>query len=347
MPELAVKYEDRTSLAAYRTLVGFVVGGVFGMLIFRFVFPSSEAFPQGQLNPGQYPVFAIVIGSLISLWCLVTTHFTRKEIPYLLQPVNKTRPNLRSMVSEVISALKSKNYQLLLAAVLVYFGIVSTLAVFDMLVNTYFWRLLGEQLSSLALFAIAGPVLGFVVAPRLQGYFQKHQILCTVMVTQMAFSMVTVAARLSHFFPANDSVFFIPLLATLTATQAFMQVIGMIALLSMMADLADEQELHTGKRQEGVFASGLALATKAVGSVGVIIGGLLVDHFIGLKPGQAGSAAAEIPEDVIFRLAITDAVIVNVFVLIPAFLISRYSLTSEQVASIQENLDELRIKDSG
>ena len=57
----------------------------------------------------------------------------------------------------------------------------------------------------------------------------------------------------------------------------------MIALLSMMAYLVDEQELRTGKRQEGVFASGLALATKTVGSVGVIIGGLLVDHFIGLE----------------------------------------------------------------
>jgi Na+/melibiose symporter-like transporter len=129
--------------------------------------------------------------------------------------------------------------------------------------------------------------------------------------------------------------------------QAFMQVIGMIALLSMMADLVDEQELRTGKRQECVFASELALATKAVGSVGLIIGGLLVDHFIGLEPGQTDSAAAEIPEDVIFRLAITDAVIVGVFVLIPAFLISRYSLTSERVAAIQENLDGVRIKNSG
>ena len=93
MPELAVKYEDRTSLAAYRPLVGYVFGGLFGMLVFAFVFPSSEAYPQGQLNPSQYPGFAILIGSLISLWCLVTTHFTRREIPYLLQPVNRTRPN--------------------------------------------------------------------------------------------------------------------------------------------------------------------------------------------------------------------------------------------------------------
>lgn len=343
LPELAVKYEDRTSLAAYRPLVGYIFGGLFAVLVFRFVFPASEAFPQGQLNSDQYPMFAILVGSLMTLWCLVATHFTRKEIPYLLQPVTKIRPSLGRMFGEVMAALKSRNYRLLLVAVLFYFGIVSTLAVFDMLVNTYFWRLTGEQLSFLALLAIAGPVLGFVVAPRLQPYFQKHHILCFTLVAQMAFSMLAVSARLSGYFPANDSAFFIPLLATLTATQAFIQVVGVIALLSMMADLVDEQELRTGQRQEGVFASGIALATKAVGSVGVIVGGLLVDHFIGLEPGQASSGAmAEIPEDVIFRLAITDAVIVNVFVLIPAYLISRYSLTSEQVVSIQENLSELR-----
>jgi hypothetical protein len=26
---------------------------LFGMLVFRFVFPSSLVFPQGQLNPGM------------------------------------------------------------------------------------------------------------------------------------------------------------------------------------------------------------------------------------------------------------------------------------------------------
>ena len=38
--------------------------------------------------------------------------------------------------------------------------------------------------------------------------------------------------------------------------------------------------------------------------------GLLVDHYIGLAPGQSSSGAVAILEDVIFRLAITDAVIV-------------------------------------
>ncbi len=343
LPELAVRYEDRTSLAAYRPLVGYLFGGLFGMLVFRFVFPTSEEFPQGQLNPGHYPSFAILVGSLMTLSCLVTTHFTRKEIPYLLQPVGSARPSLKRMFREIVAALGSRNYRLLLTTVLIYFGIVSTLAVFDMLVNTYFWKLAGEQLSVLSLFAIAGPVLAFIIAPRVQPYFQKQHILCASLLAQMGFSMLAVTARLSGYFPNNDSAAFLPLLGALTATQAFIQVVGMIALLSMMADLVDEQELRTGQRQEGVFASGIALATKAIGSVGVVVGGLLVDHFIGLEPGQASSGSpVDVPDDVIFRLAITDAVIVNAFVLIPAFLISRYKLSSEQVATIQAELAVLR-----
>lgn len=339
LPELASKLEDRTSLAAYRPLVASVAGGIFGMLVFRMVFPASEAYPQGQLNPANYTWFGALIGGLITLWCLVTTHFTRREIPYLLQPADDARPSLRRMLREVVAALSSRNYRLLLGTLMCFLAIASTLAQFDMLVNTYFWQLSAEQLSTLALFAITGPVLGFIVAPRLQPYVQKHHIVCTALLAQMLISLLSVGARLGGVFPANDSSLFLPLLACITALSAFIQVISTIAIYSMYADLVDEQEYRVGYRQEGVFASGIALATKLIGSVGVIVAGLLLDHFIGLTPGQG---AQEIPDDVIVRLAITDAVIVNAFILIPAFLISRYNLRSERAAELQALLTARR-----
>ncbi|MDC0067340.1 hypothetical protein OAL10_00875 [Gammaproteobacteria bacterium] len=43
---------SNTYPSANRPLVGYIFGGLFGMLVFRFVFPSSFVFPQGQLNPG-------------------------------------------------------------------------------------------------------------------------------------------------------------------------------------------------------------------------------------------------------------------------------------------------------
>ncbi len=67
--------------------------------------------------------------------------------------------------------------------------------------------------------------------------------------------------------------------------------------------------------------------------------GILRDAFIELEPGQANK---QIPEDVISRLAIADAVIVRLFVLIAAFLISRYSLRSKRVAEIQQASAERR-----
>lgn len=344
LPELAVKYEDRTSVAAYRPLIASIFGGLFGMLVFQLVFPGSESHPQGQLNPDNYTWFGPLIGGLMALWCLVSAHFTRREIPYLLQPIEDGRPTLRKMWREVISALGSRNYRLLLGTLLIFFALVSTLSVFDMLVNTYFWQLTGEQLSRLALFGIAGPVLAFVLAPRIQPYFQKHHILICTLLGQMFVSGLSVVARLGGFFPDNDSALFIPLLATITALGAFMQVTGFITTLSMFADLVDEQELRVGYRQEGVFASGIALATKAIGSVGVLVGGFLLDNFVGLAPGSADKTVAD---DVIFRLAITDAVIVNAFILIPAYLISRYTLRSERVEEIQGELARMRATDDG
>ena len=46
----------------------------------------------------------------------------------------------------------------------------------------------------------------------------------------------------------------------------------------------------------------------------------------------------DIDPDVLFRLVITDAVIVNSLILIPAFLIRKYSLSSDQVRDMQNEL---------
>ena len=48
---------------------------------------------------------------------------------------------------------------------------------------------------------------------------------------------------------------------------AFFAALAGIMFISMVADLVDDQELKTGERQEGVFAAGVALPTKAVGSL--------------------------------------------------------------------------------
>jgi GPH family glycoside/pentoside/hexuronide:cation symporter len=125
----------------------------------------------------------------------------------------------------------------------------------------------------------------------------------------------------------------------LAAANAFFAGLTAIMFLSMIADLVDDQELKTGQRQEGVFAAGVAFSTKAIGSVGIIVGGFLLEFFIQFPAGQGQT---EIGEDVLFRLAITDAIVVNSLLLIPAYLISKYTLSRGNFAVVQVALQERR-----
>lgn len=337
--ELSEDYAERTIISSYRILVGALLGGLSGFLIFNFWFGATEQFPQGQLNPDNYRFFGPLIGVLMTLWSLVSTHFTRREIPYLLQPSKSSRPNFSAMLSLILSALQSRNYRIVLLSILIYFGILGTLGQFDMYINTYFWQLTGEQIGTIGLFGILAPILAFLSAPLLQRNFQKHHLLCFALVVQMFLSMAAVAFRLSGLFPPNESVWFLPLLGSFSVVGGFLSVVGAMVVFSMTADLADEQEYRFKTRQEGVLASGIAFSTKAVGSVGVVVAGFLLEYFIGFPVGQA---ASEIDEEVLFRLAITDALIVNSFILIPAFLITRYSLTAESMGKIQSELRSRR-----
>ena len=95
LAEFSDDYVERTSIYTYRYLVGWIGGVAFSFGSYTFIFTSSAEYPAGQLNPANYAVFAMILGGLVTFWCLLSTHLTRREIPYLLQPVEET-PQIRS-----------------------------------------------------------------------------------------------------------------------------------------------------------------------------------------------------------------------------------------------------------
>ena len=184
--------------------------------------------------------------------------------------------------------------------------------------------------------------LFFALAGDIQRRFQKNQILCAAIFLNMALSLAAISFRLGGLFPSNESPLFIPLLGLFVTVQTFLSIAGATTVFSMTADLAEEQEIRFGVRQEAVLASGIAFSTKAVGSLGVVVAGFLLEFFIKFPAGEAGT---KIADDILFRLAITDAIIVNSLLLIPAFLISRYNLSRESLAKMQSELRLKRARD--
>lgn len=335
--EFSSDYEERTSIITFRFLVTWVGGVTFIFAMYSLVFTSSAEFPSGQLDPANYQPFAAITGVLITSWCLVTTHLTRREIPYLLQPVEETpKIDLSGLFRQVLLALASPNFRLVLISVLLFAGTAGVGGVFDIYMNTYFWEFKPDDLRWFA-FAVVGGVAAFVAVPVLQKNLQKQSILVGALAGAMVLAMLKVLFRFADIWPDNGDPWLLVALVSHACLVSMLLTTAGIMFASMIADLVDEQELLTRRRQEGVFASAIGFSSKATSSLGLIIGGLLLDFVVAFP---RGTQPGEVEYDVLLTLAVTDGIVVPIFFFLPIFLLSRYTLTRDRLAEIQLALRE-------
>ena len=88
--------------------------------------------------------------------------------------------------------------------------------------------------------------------------------------------------RLIGWFPDNDDTFsmagvetnlILPLLVGVKVIQGFSTAQANVGYGSMMADVCDEHEHQTGRRQEGAFFAAVAFSAKATSGFGAVIAG--------------------------------------------------------------------------
>lgn len=332
--EFSQDYDERTSIITFRYLVGWLGGIVFTFSIYTFVLKSSAAYPAGQLDPGNYPLFAIVVGVLVTLWALVSTHATRREIPYLLQPTEDTPQfDLRQSAREVQMAFRNANFRLL------FFGIAGVGGVFDIYMNTFYWEFVPADLRWFTI-TIIGAAAAFVAVPALQRRFEKHHLLVSMLAASLVLGVTKVLLRFVDVWPDNGDPLLLQLFIAYGCVQVFAGTIAGIMAGSMVADLVDEQELEVGRRQEGLFSASLSLAAKATSSIGLVLGGLLLDFAIRFP---VGSKPGGLDPDTLFRLAFTDGVAVPMLFVVPIYFISRYTLTRRKLHEVQAELRESRV----
>ena len=347
LPELGGDYEGRASLAAWRRMSALVVstiGAGFAMLV---IFAGSDAYPQGQLNPDAYPAYALFVGLGVATSILVTTHFTRDQIPYLLQPQISSSITSQMLVNSIASVIANRNFQRLMCGVLLFYCVAAVATSFDIFVFTYFWRLSSEDLFVLQVGGMFGAVTGVIIGAQLVKRFQKHHLLICAIAANICLNASLPVLRLGDVFPPNSSAFFLPLLSVTQALVALFSTVAGITSISMFADLVDEQELNNGRRQEAMFSAGLTFAMKAAGALGVMISGAVLEHFIGFDASAVGLTPMEIEDTVLFKLAITDALILNALLVFCLPFFARYTLSKDSVAQIQMQLaDQTRAADS-
>ncbi len=346
--ELTTNFHERTAVVGYRQFFG-TFGGLLAVIIgFGYFFASSPEFPRGQFNHSAYPPYALVLAILMALSIYVTARGTRSQIPRLPQPTGPIEELdawgvLTRMMAETIDALRNPSFRWLFLGVLVVFLMVGVDGSLNLYMNSYFWEL---KSSDLLYFYIASPIgvmIGATFTSKLNQWFDKKPAVVWGTSWWAACQIVPVVLRMFDMFPANGTNELVVTLIVIKFVQGVGVVQALVTFGSMIADVADENELRTGKRQEGVFFAAVSFANKCTTGLGNIVAGVALD-LISWPRGAHIQTAADVAPETIFQLGLLYGPIVAGFVVVCVWCYSKYHLTRQRHQEIMMALTDKRLE---
>jgi glycoside/pentoside/hexuronide:cation symporter, GPH family len=333
--ELSEDYIERSRVMSYNNLLGYT--GVIIMHIFAWflVFPNFAGEEIGQLNQAAYTPIVIFSTILIALCILSSAYFTKDRIPYLKKPSDDaSKIGILDLFQDIAGALSNRNYLRLVVGMFFLTLLIGTHETLAIYMGTFFWELSPQQIGLLVINNILGFAFGFIVTARLHQRFDKPVIMVVSIIMLSIFWSASVNLRLLGLAPENSStelVLFIIFFGSITSAGGS---ILNITVMSALADIADEHELNTGIRQEGVFYAARTLFAKTSSGIGHVVAGLALD-FIAFP---TDSAPGEIPSEIIFQLGLIDGPFAMIWGLIGAFFYARYKITKQSHAKIKAAL---------
>jgi len=343
--ELSDDFEERTSIVGVRQFLA-TFGGLLAIGIgFGVFFKSTAEHAQGQFNVAAYSPYALTLGVLMAVAMFTCAWGTRTQIRRLRQPTQTSSGNAWSVIVrmwvETRGALKNASFRWLFIGVLVVFLMVGADAALSLYMNTFFWELRSTDLFFFQAAAPIGIMVGALFTRRLNRRFDKLPAVVWGTSFWAFCQLLPVVLRFVDAFPANGTR---ELLWTLVAIK-FLQGAGVVQALvsfnSMVADIADEHELETFKRQEGIFFAAVSFANKSTVGLGNILAGVALD-VIHWPRGAHIQSAADIPAHTINLLGILSGPIVAAFCVICVWCYGHYHLTRERHEEIQAALDRRR-----
>ncbi len=345
--EMTENYQERTLLVSFRQFFG-TFGGIFAVYIgFQYFFAATPEYEKGgQFNPDAYGPYAIFLGVLMVITIWWSAWGTRKEIPFLPAPSGpKERLNARGMIArmgrELWQALQNHSFRWLFIGVLILYVMVGVDAALNIYVNNFFWGLTPPQMAILALPTGVGVMLGVFLTPVLHRLFDKKPGLVWGVAWWSACQIVPVLLALAGLFPESGSTTLVWTLFAIRFVQGVGVVQAIVSFGSMMADVADEHELATGRRQEGIFFGAVAFSGKAASGVGSIVAGIGLDA-INWPRGANVQGPGDVPYETIVDLAILFGPVVAGFAVVSVWCLSKYQLNRERHQEILKALEARR-----
>lgn len=338
--ELSEDYEERTTIVGYRTAFG-IVGSLLVYGSVTLFFPESEDGAPGQLDNLNYPNFATVCAIVMWVTIWISAIGTHKEIKHLPKHGVPQEPfALRVVFKESWLALQNSNFRALFLAVLVSFVMAGVTVSLNLFIFTFFWELDASALQIVLIVYPVGILLGTPLTRYFHRIFDKKPAVVWGTAWWAALQFLPVTLRLLGFFPDNDSLLLLPILVGVAFVQGMGVSQGIVSFGSMVADIVDEHELKTGRRQEGIFFAAVSFAAKATAGFGGLVAGFGLE-LINWPTGPEVRTALDVPPETLINLGLLYGPGVAIFGFTAVWLYTRYGLNREKHAAI---LSALKVK---
>ncbi|QLC25363.1 MFS transporter [Parasphingopyxis algicola] len=340
--ELTRDHNERSRLFSINAIFGYAMGALFAFSAWGYFLAGTTINAEGMeiprhLDPDAYmPLVLTACGFLLgAIW--LSAIGTLNQVSRLSQPdPDQPRFSLPIFYRSILGALKNRNYAFLIGGVFFFMIATGLYETFTVFVNTYFWELVPEDIRWFGLFAAPGAVAGALASPVLMRRFDRRPVLVGALLLMVVASQLPVDLRLLGLMPSNDSLILLPLLIGNFCVLTFSISLAAVAILSMLGDVIDQNEVATGERQEGLFYSARALVGKAAVSLGHLVAGVMLDIVVVL-PFDA--VPGELDADIVFRLGVVAGPIMGFVALVSVLFYARYDLTRKKHDAFIAELD--------
>jgi Na+/melibiose symporter-like transporter len=265
--------------------------------------------------------------------------FTRDQIPRLPRPpVDQPPFSPFEFLKDVGKVLANRNYVWLLAglfALSLMTGIRDTLGLYG---GTYYWGFSSELLRWYSLGSLVGFVSALTLTPRLHALWGKRAVIIASAAATVLFPALGFILREVGLMFENGDPRLLPTLVAISAVSYAVGAILNISVMSALADVADENEVRFGVRQEGVLYSTRALFAKLDTAIGAALAGIVLTLIAFPEKAQPG----EVDPGVIQNLGLFLGPISMIPGVLAVFLYARFSISKADHAATRAKIEALK-----
>ena len=326
--EVTKDYEERTLLMSWREMIGWVAGLSNAFLGYGIFFASTPEYPQGQLNPDAWFPFALTGAVFMIISVLYSSFSTKDEI----KDLSKWNGNiaLYEIFNELKIAVTNKAFLIFFFGNLflsLAWGLANTLTLF---VNTYFWEFEATQIKYFLPIYLIATLLAFYITPRIVKVLEKRTVVLIAIagvgfLSPVAFIMYNLGLT-----PEKGSLQLVLFISIFLVFLITFNVMGIMVRDSMVGDIADEVELQSNKRQEGILFATVGFMQKLNAGLGSFFAGLVLNY---INFDRANHTAEQA-----YTLAFIQGPVTTLLMIVPFIIFLGYTLSSSRHKEIINSL---------